>query len=441
MTDLEDRLRRDLQKVSERAGAGSIRPLRDPLGRRPPRAVRWLAPVAAVAAVVGVVAGVSLASRSQGHRSASVLSPGQPEPVGPMPPYYVTLAETYPQNAPWAFVRDSATGAVLTSVHLPALVTNYGSSSPSITAGDDLTYIITVSGSETVGKTTRTSTFKMPATPRYPHGRTVTLSGPADVVTINRYYLMRVAADGRSASLTRLDIPLSPHATRIGLSGVTLSPDGSMVATALQDCDRGGCLYTGIQVVTLATGASRTWTTQARGAPFVVSWAGNGHVAFQWGRGYRLLDITQPGSNLLASSVPIAGPPPVATGFVPPALVTSDGRAVITSTVQNIPEGNGRDTVVGKIVELDASTGQLLAVLYTATARDVTTQQDTVQTNVSDLDQTCKVVSLAPGGVHALVQCFGFGRVDGARFTPLPGVPNPNATTVSGSDIWGTGAW
>jgi hypothetical protein len=437
MTGLEERLRRDLELVSQRADAGSIRPLRVPPARRRARAVRWLAAVAAVVAVLGVVTGVSLASRSQGHRPAPLQSPVPPEPVGTMPPYYVTLAATYPQNAPWAFVRDSATGAVLTSVHLPALVTSEGSSSPSITAGDDGTYIITVSGQETVGRATRTSTFRMPPTPRYPHGRAITVRGPADVVTVNRYYLLRVAADGRSASLTRLDIPLSPHAT----DRMALSPDGTMVATAIQVCHAGGCQYTGIQVVTLATGASRTWTTTVRGAPFSVSWAGNGHIAFQWGRGYRLLDVTQPGTNLLASSVPIAGPPAVATGFVPPALVTPDLRAVITSTVQNIPEGNGRDTVVAKIVELDASTGQLLAVLHAVIARDVTTEQDTVQTNVSDLDQTCKVLSLAPTGVHALVQCFGFGRVDGTRFTPLPGVPNPNATTVSGSDYWGTGAW
>jgi hypothetical protein len=420
MTDLEQRLRRDLQGISQRADAGSIRPLRDPPARRRPAAVRWLAPVTAVAAVLGVVAGVSLASRSQGHRPAPLQSPIPPEPAGPMPPFYVTLAATYPQNAPWAYVRDSATGAVLTAVHLPVLVTNYGSSSPSITAGDDRTYIITVSGSDHAGKATTT--------------------GAPGGVIINRYYLMRVAADGRAANLSLLHIPLSPHAT----DGIALSPDGSKVATAVQSCRAGGCQYTGIQVVTLATGASRTWTTQADGAPFSVSWVGSGHLAFDWqGRaasGYRVLDITRPGSNLLAAQ-PMAGPPPVATGFVPPALFTSDGRAVITSTVRNIPEGSGRDTVIARIVELDANTGQLLQVLHTVIARNVTTQRDTTQTSVTDLDQTCKVVSLGPAGVHALVQCFGFGRVDGTRFTPLPGVPNPNANVVSGSDYWGTGAW
>ena len=441
MSDLEQRLRRDLKDLSERVGPDSIRPLRVPPVRRRSRAVRWLAPAAAVAAVIGVITGVSVASRPAGQPLQEEL-PAIPEPTGTMPPYYVTLAATYPQNAPFVFVRDSATGAVLTTVHLPALVTNYGSGGPSITAaGDDRTFIITETGQNTVGHDTRTVTHQVPASPRFPQGRTITAHVPAKVVTVNRYYLMRVAADGRSASASRLSIPLSQYATDDSGTGIALSPDGGQVATAMQACHQGGCQYTGIQVVTLATGASRTWTTTARGAPFSVSWAGDGHVAFQWSQGYRLLDITQPGTNLLASSVPIAGPPSVPTQYVPPALVTSDGRAVITSTVQNIPEGDGFDTVVGKIVELDADTGQLLRVLHTVTEHHVTTQQNTTQINASDLDQTCQVLSLGPTGVQALVQCFGFGRVDGTRFTPLPGVPNPNASTVSGSDYWGTGVW
>jgi hypothetical protein len=401
MTELEERLRRDLQWVSQRAGAESIRPLRVPPARRRARAVRWLAPVAAVAAVIGVVTGVSLASGSQGHRSAPVQSPVPPESAGPMPRYYVTAWQTFAgsdngRHIPtFAVVHDSATGAVLATVRVPTVSSHGGTQGPSITAGSDLTYVIGQGG---------------------------------------RYYLMRVAPDGHSATLSRLSLSIP------GYNDVALSPDGRMLATVVQSCHAGGCQYTGIQVVTLATGASRTWTTQERGAPFSLSWAGNGHVAFQWHQGYRLLDITQPGTNLLASSVPIAGPPPEAAdyGFVPPALVTPDGRAVVTSTVQNIPEGNGRDTVVAKIVELDAGTGQLLKVLYTATARHVTTQQDVTQTNVSDLDQGCQVLSLGPTGVQPLVNCFAFGRVEKGRLTPLPGFPSPSSSGISPQD---TGAW
>jgi hypothetical protein len=386
--------------------------------------VHWLAPVAAVAAVLAVVTGVSLAGRSEGQGAPSHQSPIPPEPVGTMPPFYVTLAATYPQNAPWAYVRDSANGAVLTAVHLPALVTNHGSSSPSITAGDNRTYIITESGPDSTG---RTITQKIPPTPRYPHGRTVT-AHVTQIVTVSRHYLLRAAADGRSASLTRLSIPNMPAAT----ADIALSPDGSQVAAAVQPCQASGCPSTGIRVVTLATGAVRDWTTQVPGIPYTLSWAGNSHLAFGWvgtdspGYGlYRLLDITRPGSNLWGAR-PIAGPLPMASGFTPPSLITPDGRAVITSAVRNIPDGNGRATVVAQIVELDARTGRLLRVLHTATARGTTGREPVRgQPSVRELDRGCKVLALGPTGVQALVECFGFGRLDGSRFTPLPGVPNP----------------
>ena len=59
MTEIEDRLRRELAQVAERAQPGQLRPLREP---RPRARAGWLAPVAAAAAVVVVVAAVWLAS-------------------------------------------------------------------------------------------------------------------------------------------------------------------------------------------------------------------------------------------------------------------------------------------------------------------------------------------------------------------------------------------
>jgi hypothetical protein len=45
--------------------------------------------------------------------------------------------------------------------------------------------------------------------------------------------------------------------------------------------------------------------------------------------------------------------------------------------------------------------------------------------------------------VHALAECFGFGRLDGTRLTPLPGGSAAilMGTTVSGSDFSGTADW
>jgi hypothetical protein len=413
MTDLEDRLSRDLKRLSERADPGSIRPLRMPPARRRSRAVRWLAPVAAVAAVIGVVAGVSLAGRSQGHQPAPLQSPVPPEPAGPMPPYYVTAWQTFAGNnggpiPTFAVVHDSATGAVLATVRVPTLTDSQGGTQgPSVTgAADDRTFIIT----------------EQSDTPR-----------------VVRFYLLRVAPDGRSATLSRLPLSVPGY---LSVTDLALSPDGTRLALDVQHCSAQTCPYTGIRVVTIATGAVSTWTTRANGAPFGVSWVGNKLVSFEWQSGvrtpptgqqtgYRLLSLTGAGRGLLTARA-IAGPAPVATGFVPPALVTSDGRAVITSTVQNIPEGNGRDTVVAKIVELDASTGQLLKVLYTATAHHVTTRQDVTQANVSDLDQGCQVLSLGSTGVQPLVKCFAFGRVEKGRLTPLPGFPSPSNSGIAG---------
>jgi len=443
VSDLEQRLRRDLKDLSERVGPDSIRPLRVPVARRRSRVARWLAPVAAVAAVVGVITGVSVASPPVGHLPASLpaslLTPGQ------RPPYYVAVNQTdspAPQGiVNWAIVHDSATGAALTTMRLPTLTDwDGGAEEPSITAAaDDRTFVITETSEESVGHATKTVTHKTPPTPRFPHGRTFTSHIPVNITYITRFYRLRVAADGRSASVAALPVSVPGS---LSVADTALSPDGSRLAMAVQSCHAGGCQYTGIRVVTLATGAASTWTSRANGAPFSISWAGNEQVAFQWQspgplNGYRLLNITGAGRDLLAASQAIAGPAPVAAdgGYVPQALVTPDG-VVITTEVQNIPEGNGRVTVVARFVALSASTGQLLRVLYTAAERGIARADD------GGVDQECNVVALGPTGVHVLAFCFdGYGRLDGGRFTPLPGIPNPNATTLPGPYISGIGTW
>src|SRR6185437_4101407 len=70
MTDLEDRLRAELDDFAQRANPATIRPLQPPPGRAarqaPRRMRRWLAPVAAATAVAAVIAGVTLAVRPAG---------------------------------------------------------------------------------------------------------------------------------------------------------------------------------------------------------------------------------------------------------------------------------------------------------------------------------------------------------------------------------------
>ena len=374
--------------------------------------MRWLAPVAAVAAVIGVVAGVSLAGRSQGHQPAPLQSPIPPEPVAPMPPYYVTAFQTYDGGngrliLTFAVVHDSATGAVLATVRVPTLTAQGGTGGLSITAaGDDRTFIIT----------------EQPGPP------------------VVGFYLLRVAANGRSAKLSRLPLSLPGY---LSVTDVALSPDARRLAMDVQHCNAKtqSCPYTGVRVITIATGVVSTWTTRANGAPFNVSWAGNERVAFEWQSGvrtppagqqsgYRLLSLAGPRRDLLAARA-IGSPAAEPTFYVPAALVTADGSMVITSTVQNIPDGHGRYTVVGKVVELSASTGQLLRVLRKVTVRHATGGQNGT---AGQLDQGCNVLSLGPSGVHVLVDCFGFGRLDDRRFTPLPGFPSPSSSGIGGQE-------
>jgi len=404
MTDLEDRLRRDLRKLASRARPELIRGPQTPQVQRASRTVRWLAPAAAVLAIVGVIAGISLAGGHQPRTGSG--QPTRPQTAAVMPRYYVTVVSRIIDGDTMVFTRavvhDSSTGAALASVRVPTLVTHGSVTGPSISgASDDRTFVITETG------------------------------GIPPYHRLAWFFLLHVAANGRSASLRRLPISV-PHSLAIARSA--LSPDGTRLAMQEQSCYRGGCYYTGIRVVTIATGAVRTWTTSARGASFDVSWAGNSAVAFLWGKRYRLLNVTSGGGNLLASR-PIASPAAQQYGYVPGALVTPDQTKLITSTVRNIPDGHGTDTVVAKIIEMSARTGRLLRILSTTTVHGATRGG---QGSAGILDEDCNVLSLAPAGANVLVSCFTFGRVDNNSFTPLPDFPSGSSTGIGGQD---TAAW
>jgi hypothetical protein len=124
-----------------------------------------------------------------------------------------------------------------------------------------------------------------------------------------------------------------------------------------------------------------------------------------------------------------------------PALITGDGKVVITTAIQEIRGRNGRDTVTEKVVELSAATGKLLTVLYTTTGHDVVAGPGTYP--------GCSVVSLGPTGVQPLVGCspaggsftfgrwFVLGRVENGKLTALPG----GASTTGAVPGQGSVAW
>lgn len=404
MTQLEERLRRGMKKYSEGVRPEAIRPLREPSRARRSRAVRWLAPATAAVAVIGVIVGVSLSGQRAQRPAATQVGPASGTAPRGMPPYYVTVFDTFARgrNSPIskAVVHDSATGAALASVRVPIVKVQGGFDGPGITAAaNDRTFVVFETGTTS-------------------------------------FFLLRVAADGRSVTLSRMRIMVQAPES----DAVALSPDGRRLAIQVQHCPHtGGCEYTGIRIVTIATGVAHTWTTRETGAPFDISWAGNDQVAFDWqGQsrpGYRLLRVTGTGGDLLTST-PIASPEPEPTDYTPAALVTANGRTVFTSNVKIIPDGHGTNTVVAKVMELDAQTGRLRRVLRTVTMHGVSRNQG--MNSATSLVQECNVLSLAPSGVHLLVACYAFGRLDGSVFTALPGFPSPRDSGISQQT---TGAW
>ncbi len=407
MIELEDRLRTELATFARRADPARIRPLREPAHRARPRVSGWLAPAAAAAAVTVVILGLTFAGRLAGHR------PGT-GPAAGVPGYYLTLDQPWSGHFATAVVHNSATGAPLASARIPLA----DGASPSLTAAADGRTFLVVDNSAAA-------------------------RGPG-------FYRLRVADGGRAVRAGRLTVKVSP----LAVDAVALSPDGSRLALAEQSCHGSRCQYSQIQVLSLANGASKTWRTRASGAPWSLSWAaGGGRVGFLWESGlhapppaqrdgYRLLNVTGPGGDLLASGavVPVAPNP---GGDIPPALVTADGRAFITSSTRTVPGPDHHVTVTAKIVELSARTGRVQRVLYAASARGVPRTYG----NAGTLDeQGCTVLSLDPAGQHPLARCFLFGRFSfgmlaSGRLASLPGIPNLYCVRECRGQMWGTAAW
>jgi hypothetical protein len=396
VTDLEDRLRRDLRQAASRVDPASVRPLRGPRRRMVPGAVRWLAPVTAMAAVIGVIVGV--------HLTASLPAKPPAATASGMPPYYVTtdaLRHGTQPNSPvtrTATVRDSVTGAPLSTVQLP-VPPDPGAADIDITgAADDLTYLIDDGG---------------------------------------EYLLLHVAADGRSAYFSRPSITLPANT-----DDVFLSPDGDMVAfSTVSSCStdlglhpvtEGICRYSEIGIISLATGATRVWTTRAAMAGgFRFSWVSDDQILLTWSSatssvpsGDYLLNVAGSGGDLLAGEhLPVPAPPVyMGVSYAQPAFLTPDQSTVITSAF--VWAGS---ELTREIVEFSARSGGLIRVPYAESVK-VPSGGVSLFVSLSFLPNLCTVQSLAATGVNALIACspdlggqsWVFGRVDDGTFTPLP---------------------
>lgn len=351
------------------------------------RAGSVVAAAAAVVAIVSVVAfpgrpGVSGSPAGVLLAAAVTTAPPAATAARGMPPFYVVADH----NRPVAVVRASETGQPVSTVPLPP---GTEPKQTQVTAAkDDRTFVLAL--------------FSLS------HG--------------TRFYQLQITASGRSAGLTRLAIP--PLPAREAADAIALTSDGTRMAVAIQVAGQRGQ----IEVITLASGAVRTWTTTRGGLPWDLSWDAAGRrLAFFWAgteastSGLWLLDTRAPGTGLLSGRRLL--PQTVGPDEVQSALITPDAHTIIASVTYNGTTQVGRGTVVGGIVAISAQTGR---PLHTLLAERAPYSRDAGWYITS-----CMLPSIDRTGHHLLLSCDRFGRLDRGRFTPLRGAAPQTAVAAA----------
>jgi hypothetical protein len=309
-------------------------------------------------AVMGAVAAIALAgSLRVGH------APSEPTTPPGVPRYAVALEHS--TGGQPASVLDMVTGKVLARVATPI-------------ARSDFEWVAAASDN-----------------------RTFVLADQSQALVI-RFYLLRLAASGKPDRLTRLDVsPL--HGSQI--YGMAVTSDASKIAVAWQN-NPIGPVSSHISVTTLATGATRTWTS-AQGSAGTVSWAGDRTLAFDWQdidhqarSGLRLLDTAAAGTNPLASRLIIPASIRTATLSSPGnPLITQDGSTLFAAMASG---ASGTKTA---LVSFSVRTGKLQAVLTTPSGQS---------------QWYCGILWTDPHGRHLLIQCgTAQASIEGNRYSRI----------------------
>jgi hypothetical protein len=353
---LDDELREQLAswaRSTDRLPVPGIGALRERARRRRRvRATGLVGALAAAGAVAGlVVAGLPTGAGQRGttgpqvgrhsHRPAghehhhvppARTLPPAPDSAGPATaPYFITIRS---QQAPAdVAVQDWMTGQTVGTVQAPVLRSGQGSGAPSPegfigvgAAADDRTFVLEDDGGASSGQATG-------------------------------FYELRLAPGGHPLPLTRLAVPAE---TAAHASAFAISPDGRQLAVEVTSGQ-----HISIEVVSLPSGALRTWRSTGLGQVSSLSWAGDRDLVFDWiaagspagseqASGLHRLPVAGSGGTLLpaplitAQSVSFHG----YSGLSDP-LVSADGGAVFV-TMSN---GSGSNPSA-EVVQISLLTGQ-----------------------------------------------------------------------------------
>jgi hypothetical protein len=352
---------------------------------------RWLAPVAAAAAVLAIAIALVVVRiipngtagpaktppRSASRALAAAAAPGR----SPIPAYYAAL--TQPLISPHGtgspvVIVGTRTGKVLVSVPPPR-----GDIFAGITGAVDGRMFVV----DTEQASRSLDTEYLPRS----------------------WYLLRLSTSGGrlTARLSKLPIPATANGSSV--EGIALSPDGTRLAVAVQPHASNGKSPALLRVYSVATGAVlRTWTAPASarafGGPQIgypdqnteLQWAdGDRELAFTSSRTtyaakhslpqvhvtVRLLDTTRAGSGLIADSRVIwssdaaqsaaKASTPTCSGIESDLLITADGTTVVCGAkhVAEKPGPGGTQLFTWTVswLEYSAATGKLVRALPAGT--------------------------------------------------------------------------
>jgi serine/threonine protein kinase len=375
------------------------RPPPEPVGHARKRSRRrWLVPAAVAASIVAVVAAVLVKIAGSGATPAGlVYAEG-----GRVPPYYVWITTegglegTKPSDA---VVRLTATGTVLGTIKPTA---PNGTIAAVIGATDDRTFVLDE------------QPWVNPDNPK-----------PTQAFQPRTFYLLRLGADGKPGSVTRLPITEPSGAL---VTGVALSPDDTKLAVAVQpDSIKNG--PTQVELYSIATGAVlRTWSVNSSignkpDDTEALSWISDQTLGFRLvatgsedasRQGEWLLDLSRGGVNLLNDSRQVTsqnGDLNVLECYTD-SIITPDGSSVVCGAAKILPHATQGGEVA--FLEYSAASGKVTRTLAHWTIQDT----DLI---FADVLWSNRSGSALVGTIPATTGGDDVGMITAGTFTTLPG--------------------